>query len=87
MQRQLESMLGRTVDSVTQTSVESSPNWIRREAILRPAHRFNVRSKWRRSSKPTSPLIWVMLRWGFSTKSRQAFSMRTAARKGLKLTS
>ena len=51
-----------------------------------PAKRLNVRSKWRRSPKPTSPPMRVMLKGVLSTNNRLAFSIRTIAWKGLKLT-
>lgn len=34
MERELVTLLGREVDLVSRTSVERSPNWIRREEIL-----------------------------------------------------
>ena len=37
MQRELATLLERDVDLVTRSSVENSPNWIRREAILSTA--------------------------------------------------
>jgi len=37
IQRELAAILERNVDLVTRSSVENSPNWIRREAILRTA--------------------------------------------------
>lgn len=37
MERELEEILGRSVDLVTRWAVEESPNWIRRDAILSTA--------------------------------------------------
>jgi len=37
MEEELSALLGRPVDLVSRRAVEGSPNWIRREAILRSA--------------------------------------------------
>ena len=37
MQQELSELIGRPVDLLTRGAVESSPNWIRREAILSTA--------------------------------------------------
>ena len=37
MERELGELLGRKVDLVTRRSIEASPNWIRRKAILESA--------------------------------------------------
>ncbi|MCC6907425.1 MAG: nucleotidyltransferase domain-containing protein [Phycisphaerales bacterium] len=39
MRDELAALVNRRVDLVTRRSVEASPNWIRREAILRSAER------------------------------------------------
>ncbi len=38
MEEDLKGLLGRDVDLVERQAIEESPNWIRREAILRSAH-------------------------------------------------
>ena len=37
IKREFETLFGREVDLITRSSVEKSPNWIRREAILSTA--------------------------------------------------
>jgi predicted nucleotidyltransferase len=37
MERELSEILGREVDLVSRTAVEASPNWIRRQEILKTA--------------------------------------------------
>lgn len=42
MEEELEVILGREVDVISRRAVESSPNWIRRQAILETAEVYNV---------------------------------------------